>query len=221
MRVLPPLLAAAAALLVPQAAQAAELTPLGTCYRSVDADTREAVPVNAAGFTPGERVEVAIDGAVVETVTVLADGSIRGSVTAPYHAAGERPFTLTVTQVGQPANTASAVSRVAALGLKLKPRNAAPSKRVRIRGLGFIDGERVYAHYVRKGKVRRTIDLGTPQGPCGRISVRRRQIPVRRPALGRWVMQVDNSPAYSATPLGVAARWKITVRRAPRSAPGR
>jgi hypothetical protein len=221
MRALPPLLAAAAALLAPQAAQAAELDPLGTCYRSVDADTRETVPVNARGFTPGERVDVAIDGAVVETVTVLFDGTIRGSVPAPYRAAGERPFTLTVTQVGQPATTASTVSRVAALGLKLKPRNAAPSKRVRIRGLGFIDGETVYAHYVRKRKVRKTIELGAPQGPCGRISVRRRQIPVRRPALGRWVMQVDNSPAYSPAPVGVSAIWKITVVRAFRPAPAR
>jgi hypothetical protein len=228
MRVLFPLLAAAAALLAPQSAQGAAVAPLGTCYRSVDVNKRETVPVVASGFTPGEQVEVAIDGQRVnvrvgeevrESVTVLPDGSIQGSVPAPYQASGQRPFTLTVTQIGQPANTDSADSRVAALGIRLKPRNAAPSKRVRIRGLGFTDGDMVYAHYVRKKKVRKTIKLGAPKGPCGRISVRRRQIPVRRPALGRWIMQVDNSPAYSPTPVGVSAIWKITVVRAFRPMP--
>jgi hypothetical protein len=230
MRVLPPLLAAAAALLAPQAAQAAELEPLGACYRSVDVDARENVPVVARGFTPGEQVQVAIDGQPVkvnvggeerDTVTVLPGGDIQGSVPAPYHASGQRPFTLTVTQVNQPANTDSETSRVAALGIKIKPRDARPSRKVRIRGLGFTDGEMVYAHYVRKDKVRKTVKLGPPRGACGRISVRRRQIPVRRPALGRWIMQVDNSPAYSPTPLGVWTIWKITVRHRHRSAPGR
>jgi hypothetical protein len=218
MRVSLPLLTATAVLLAPHAAQAATLEPLGACYRSVDANARETVPVRASGFTPGEQVDVAVDGTFVERVTVLSGGQIEGSVPAPYHASGHRTFTLSVTQVNQPANTASTTSRVAALGLRLKPRNAAPSKRVRIRGLGFTDGETVYAHYVRKGRERKTIRLGTPRGSCGRISVRRRQIPVRRPALGRWTLQVDNSPDYSATPAGVSARWMITVRRAPRPA---
>ena len=44
-------------------------------------------------------------------------------------------------------------SRVAALSLRMKPRNAKPRERVRIVGRGFI-GTDAYAHYVRKGKVR-------------------------------------------------------------------
>lgn len=217
MRVLATILAAGAALLAPQAAAAATIEPLGACYRSVgpDADDRETVLVKASGFTPGEHVSVYLDGKVVEeNVTVLPEGRIEGGVPAPYQARGERPFTLTVTEVGQPSNTASASSRVTALALRLKPRRAAPSRRVRFIGRGFVDGTEVFAHYVRKGKLRKTVSLGAPQGPCGRVSVKRRQIPVTRPALGRWTLQVDNEETYSAEPLGVFMRLAITVTRA-------
>ena len=215
MRVLITILAAGAALLAPQAAAAATIQPIGACYRSVDSETRETVPVKASGFTPGERVNVYLDGRVVqENVTVLPEGEIDGGVAAPYQASGERPFTLTVTQVGQPSNTASTSSRVAALALRLKPRRAAPGRRVRFIGRGFIDGTEVFAHYVRKGKLRKTVSLGAPQGPCGRVDVKRRQIPVKRPALGRWRLQVDNEETYSDEPAGVFMRLTITVTRA-------
>ena len=154
MRLSRPILGAVvAALLAPQAAQAAALAPLGPCYRSVDPETRESVPVHGTGFTPGETVTVAIDGAVVqEGVVVNTNGEVIGDVPAPHQRRGERPFTLTVTEDNQPANTASAASRVTALALRLKPRSAAPSRRVRFIGRGFTDGTEVFAHYVRAGQ---------------------------------------------------------------------
>jgi hypothetical protein len=217
MRVSPTILAAGAALLVPHAAQAAYLAPIDPCYRSLDEQRRETVPVRASGFTPGEHVNVYVDGVLAQQdVVVLTDGQVSGGVEAPYVEKGERPFTLTVTEVGQPSNTASVMSRVTALSLRLKPRRAAPQRRVRLIGRGFIDGDLVYAHYVRKGKLRKTLKLGPPQGPCGRVDVKRRQIPLRRPALGRWKLQVDNQPAYSPKPDSVFMTLKITVTENPR-----
>jgi len=216
MHVLRPILgAAAAALLVPQIAQAATITPLGACYRSVDELTREAVPVRGQDFTPGEVVTVRIDGQVVaEGIKVRSDGTIDGTVPAPYQGSGERPFTLTITEDNTPVNTASAASRVTALGLQLKPRKAKPSRRVRFRGRGFAEaGGVVYAHYVRAGKVRRTVRLGVAKGPCGRIDVMRRQFPIRKPRVGRWTLQVDNQPSYSAEPVSVVVRIPIDVKK--------
>jgi hypothetical protein len=211
MRVSPTILAAAAALLVPQAADAAVLQPINACYRSLDVETRESVPVRASGFTPGEHVNVYLDGELVqEGVVVLSDGQISGGVPAPYIARGQRPFSLTVTEVDQPSNTATVTSRVTALSLRMKPGKARPTSRVRIIGRGFT-GTDAYAHYVRKGKVRKTVRLGTPEGPCGRIDVRRRQIPVKKPALGRWTLQVDNQKTYSATPDSVFKTLIIQV----------
>src|SRR4051794_23330954 len=104
-----PILAALAALALPQAARAAELQPLKPCYVSVDSDTREAVTVAGNGFTPGAPVDVSIDGQVVQSgVAARADGTIRGSVRAPVQARGERPFTLTVAEKDRPANTVQA-----------------------------------------------------------------------------------------------------------------
>jgi hypothetical protein len=217
MRLLHPILGVAAAiLLAPQAAQAAALDPLGPCYRSVDSETRESVRVHGTGFTPGETVRVSIDGAVVEEGYADTNGEVSGDVPAPYQEGGERPFTVTVTEARQPANTASASSRVTALTLRLSPQRAAPSDRVRFVGRGFTDDTEVFAHYVRKGKLRKTVSLGTPQAPCGRVSVKRRQIPIKRPAVGRWTLQVDNQPFYSAEPLSVFVRLAIAVRRVPR-----
>jgi len=217
MRLLRPILGVAAAiLLAPQAAQAAALDPLGACYRSVDSETRESVPVHGTGFTPGEAIRVSIDGAVVEEGYADTNGEVSGDVPAPYQEGGERPFTVTVTEARQPANTASASSRVTALTLRLSPQRAAPSDRVRFVGRGFTDDTEVFAHYVRKGKLRKTVSLGAPQAPCGRVSVKRRQIPIKRPAVGRWRLQVDNQPTYSAEPVSVYVRLAIAVRRVPR-----
>ncbi len=71
----------------------------------------------------------------------------------------------------------------------------------------------VYGHYVRAGKLRKTVTLGVPQGPCGTIDVRKRQIPITKPKTGRWTLQVDNQQAYSSRPAGVLVRLAITVRQ--------
>ena len=84
---------------------------------------------------------------------------------------------------------------------------------MRFIGRGFTDGAEVFAHYVRAGKLRKTVSLGAPQGPCGQVAVKRRQIPIKRPAVGRWTLQVDNQPIYSAEPVSVFVRLAITVRR--------
>ena len=83
---------------------------------------------------------------------------------------------------------------------------------MRFIGRGFTDGTSVYAHYVRKGRHRKTVRLGAAAGPCGRFDVKRRQIPFK-PAVGRWTLQVDKQADYSAEPLSVFVRLAITVSR--------
>ena len=198
------------------AAQSATLDPLRPCYRSIDDATRETVHVQAGGFTPGAAVNVSIDGVVVERdVMALPDGSVTGEVIAPHQPRGVRPFALTVTERDRPENAATALSRVTALSMRLQPSDAEPSSRVRFLGRGFLDGAAVYGHYLRGDTLRKTVLLGRPQGRCGRLRVKRRQIPVRRPEIGRWTLQVDNQPVYAPQPPGVAVRLAITVKRAP------
>ena len=207
--------ALAMAIAAPPAAQAATLEPLRPCYRSVDATNQEPVHVEAGDFTPGAAVNVSIDGVTVRDVIALPDGSVSGKVEAPYRRRGVRPFTLTVTERDRPANTATVGSLVTALSLRLKPSEAKPSRRVRFLGRGFLDGPEIYGHYLHGGRLRKTVLLGRAEGPCGRLDARRRQIPVRRPAAGRWTLQVDNQPEYSPQPPGAFIPYTITVKRAP------
>jgi hypothetical protein len=212
------LLAPAAALAVaacPADAVAAALAPLKPCYVSVDRDEREPVPVEASGFTPRSRVDVAVDGAIEYAGVQVDDaGAVSGRVRAPHQVRGERPFTITVTEQGNPANAVSATAMVTALRVRLRPRRARSHRRVRFEGRGFTGPGPIYGHYVFRGRERKTVRLAPgADGPCGTFTARRRQIPVRRPAAGEWTLQIDQQRRYSPAPEGVSVPVRIEVRR--------
>ena len=209
------LIALAAALAAPGAAQAATLAPLEPCYRSVDEDTRENVRVEAAGFTPGATVQVAIDGVVVrDDVVALPDGTVSGGVSAPYRARGERPFALTVTERDKPANTVTATSRVTALAMRLQPREAAPSRKVRFLGRGFTDGERVYAHYLRAGKLApHRLARGAQGARAARSAPGAGRSPSSTPGTGSGRCRSTTSPSTTGAPRACSVRWVINVQR--------
>jgi hypothetical protein len=204
----------AIALLCAATADAAVLEPLKPCYVSVHEGQREPIDLRASGFTPGSRVDVTIDGTIVfRDVEVDPAGSVSGRVSAPFQAAGERPFTVSVTQQDNPANTASANTMVTALKVHVRPRRAPSSRRVRFSGRGFTAGRPVFGHYVYGGQVRKTVRFGLPQLPCGTFSAVRRQIPIRSPRVGEWTLQVDQQRRYSPHPPGVAVPITIRVER--------
>jgi hypothetical protein len=222
--VLAALAGAAALVATPAAAGAAALQPLKPCYVSVTPQEREPVQIAASGFSPGAPVQVLVDGAVAEKGNTFAgdDGSFAGTVPAPYQPRDQRPFTVTVVEPGTP-NQASQSALVTALTLSLRPRSARPSERVRFRGRGFTATEPatgapapIYGHYVFGGRLRRTVELAVPRGACGAFSVRARQIPLRRPSVGTWLLQVDQQREYTTAPVA-NVHLRITVRRAPRA----
>ena len=197
----------------PAAADASSVDPIHACYRSVNKDTREKIPVVGHEFTPGSTVNVSVDGAPPIAATADQNGNVIGTVTAPFQKHGERPFSITLTQADIPDNTATLESRIAALSLRLRPSSASPARHVRFVGLGFVDGDGIYGHYLRGGKLRKTVLLGRPQGPCGSFDERHRQIPIRRAQTGRWTLQVDNQAVYSPQPASPFVRVEISVQR--------
>ena len=158
---------------------------------------QEGVQIVAAGFTPNSRVTLTLDGQPYpggEALQVGPSGALpMAPVPAPFVKAGSREFTITLTEQGNPANTASVTARSAALDVTVTPRSARPDSQVRFDGLGFTEDKSVYLHYVRKGKLRKTVRVARRPGACGGFSKRRRQLPVRKPRLGRWVLQFDQS----------------------------
>jgi hypothetical protein len=210
----------AALLLLPAAAHAAALTPLKGCYvTSTDevsgAIRREPVQFSGSGFTPGGLVDVAVDGALQRTVQADAGGNVPvQTLDAPYRHKGEREFRLTATDRANPANAVEAVSNVTAFDVSIRPSTAAPSDRVRFSGRGFTQAGPVYGHYLFGGRVRKTVRLvKRPKAPCGTFKVRHRQIPVRRPRLGQWTLQIDQEKKYRRAPEHGAIRVIIRVQR--------
>ena len=207
-------LAGAALLLAaPSAAHAAPvLNPLKPCYWSADldpatgkADTQNVI-VGGSGFTPNSLVTITRDGATVAS-NVQVDGAgvlTPGAVPAPYQEEGERAFTIAVTEQANVDQTVSASALVVDADFTVRPKRARPSQRVTFSGRGFTTPGPVFAHYVRRGKVRETVRLArTTSGPCGTFSVRRRQFPFRRPRLGTWLLQVDQHRRWSRRPQGL------------------
>jgi hypothetical protein len=218
-----PLAAVLLALLaVPGAAHAAALAPLKPCYVSVTSQqggesriTREDMSVAGSGFTPNAPVDLSIDGRFDRTVPADAAGNLAiPAIDSPYRRVGQRAFSLTAAEQGNPLNSVTLQSNVTALALSLAPRLAQPSRKVRFRARGFTGAGGVYAHYLFRGKLRKTVKLkAKPAGPCGTFTVRKRQIPVRNPKLGKWTLQVDQNKAYSPTPTGINVLLAITVQR--------
>jgi hypothetical protein len=215
--------ALAALALAPAAAQAAALTALKPCYISVtqrtpgepNVITREALDLAGSGFTAGALVDVSFDGQVDRTIQADAGGNLPPQVLqSPYQARGQGTFALTAAEQGNPANAVTLPSRRTALELNLRPKRARPSRKIRFSGSGFTAQSAVWAHYLYGGKLRKTVRLVRRiDNPCGTFSVRRRQIPVKRPELGRWRLQVDQQRRYSRAPDGVNVRADIDVQR--------
>ena len=184
----------------PAAAQAAPtIGPLKPCYvtaATASGPQSEGMQISATGFTPNSLVDLSIDGTIVDGGDNLQTDpagtlGLSSPVPAPFVPSGSVTFTVTLTEDGNPANTVSATAKSTALGVTLKPRAAPPSQRIRFRGLGFTQDRPIYAHYVYKGKLRKTVRMARRPGECGRFSARRRQIPVRDPGLGIWTVQFD------------------------------
>jgi len=224
------LLAAAFAVLgtVPASAQTAAvpfLDGLKPCYVAATDSQREYVPVSGHNFTPYAMVDIYIDD-ILQTIPpplpqpqVNFDGSLAGSVPAPFIEEGQRTFTLRATEHGT-ANTAIATSKVTRLSVEQSPGVAGTSDRVRFRGRGFTALDKpVYMHYVFAGKSRRTIEIGLPTGDCGLFSVKRKQFPFKKsPQVGVWTIQFDQKPYYDPK---ASPRVPLTVKvhRAPKVKP--
>jgi hypothetical protein len=227
----PRTIAGSAALLislaVPAAAQAVPtIQPLKPCYvtaNTAQGPQSEGVKITATGFTPNSKVDLAIDGVTIDGGDDLQTDTagtldLASLVPAPFVPAGSRTFTVTLTEEGNPANTVSTTAKSTALGVTLTPSSAAPSQKIRFKGLGFTEEKAIYAHYVYKGKLRKTVRMARRPRDCGGFSARRRQIPIRNPGLGKWTVQFDQSKRFvdpTETPI-VFVRIGIRIRLVPR-----
>ena len=203
---------AIAALFAAPAQAAPELvTPLDPCYVVAQENQRQPVLVAAKGFTPLSVVDIYIDNIHQTTAQALGDGTINGNVLAPFQEEGTGPFTLRLSEVDVPTNTLAATTLVTRLAVEQSPPRASTAQRVRFKGRGFTEpGLPIYAHYVFAGKVRRSVRLGLPKGPCGTFNFKRKQFPFKKsPRRGTWTIQFDQHPQYNPK---APVRVPMTIR---------
>jgi hypothetical protein len=190
------------ALLVPGSAQAATIDPLKPCYVTAGtaaAPQAEGIAIRAAGFDANAKVDLTVDGQLAGDDLQVDDAgnvNLPSTVPAPFIAEGTREFAVTLTQIDNPANTVTATARTTALGVTVKPRRARPSQRIRFKGNGFTGAKPVYAHYVFKNKVRKTVRMARKTSTCGGWLAHKPQIPVKDPRPGLWTVQFDQSKRY-------------------------
>jgi hypothetical protein len=204
-------------------AQTPSLTPLKPCYVSATEQARELVTLQGENFPKNAALDVFVDDVLQPppdpanppTTDVL--GKVEGSVMAPYIASGQRTFTVRLSDKPPGTSAASAMSKVTALSVTQSPQKpSTTSTRVRFRLRGFTNKLLpVYAHYVRDGKLRETVQIGKPYGDCGLVSVRRRQFPFAHPQTGKWWIQFDQEQAYNPN-ASLYTKLPVDVKRKPR-----
>jgi hypothetical protein len=200
--------AAAALLLAPAGADAAELTVTGTCFA-----TGERVAVAGTSFTPGAPVTLA--GDVTGGAQADAAGMFTTEIAAPPVAElGPRVVTVTAVDRITPANTASMRLNVVreAFGSN-RPVAGRPHAVTTWRFAGFVPGRPIYAHFLLGGRSRGDYRFGVARGVCGTLTARAPRIPgVRALQPGRWTLRLDQRPAYHESTPGSEATFRI-VRR--------
>jgi len=210
--------AAAAALLAAPASAEVTLDPLKRCYVVAREDQREFVSINAHGFTKLTKVDLFIDEIQQpDNVQTLFDGSLSGTVLAPWVDSGQRVFTVRLAEEGKPENSVTGVSNVTRFSVEQVPRAAKTDDKVRFTGRGFTDAAPVYAHYVFNGKSSKTVTIGWPKGDCGTFNVRRKQFPFKqRPKVGLWTIQFDQLKDYNPQ-AAKQVPMTIRVKKAPKT----
>jgi hypothetical protein len=201
------------------------LDSIKDCYVVANDTQREPVAVSGHNFTPFAYVDIFVDD-IAQPVTgnqpqVAFDGTLAGSVFAPFIDEGQRTFTLRATEQGANPKSAVRTTLVTRLSVEQTPPAAATRDRVRFRGRGFTDLTKpLYMHYVFARKSRKTVQLGLPTGDCGLFSVRRKQFPFKKsPRVGVWTIQFDQEAKYNPkasprVPLTIRVKRTIKPKRA-------
>jgi hypothetical protein len=156
--------------------------------------------VRGAGFSPNAAIAIARggrrDGAVADATGAFARplsvlDRLRDRVPR------SRPLRVVATDPALGASNALRV-RTAGLAVSATPRRTEPSRTVTFRFSGFEPGRVVYAHYRFGARVRANVVMGRASRPCGLLTARRDQIPLRDPEVGRWRVQFDHRRSFSA-----------------------
>jgi len=208
-------------LALPAGASAAAATLDRQCYVSGQPGT-----LSGSGFAPNAMVSLANADLGARKVTTDATGSFATPFSPPSGSdlkrAGSRAFVITATEDANPANTATATSRVAPRAFSTSGGRKSPKAKRSWYFSGFTTGKNIYGHFRYKGRTKGNYRFGRAAGPCGEYKRRAPGIAVKgRVPAGSWRVQVDHKRTYSrSTRPAVAGTTVVFTTFRPRAAVG-
>jgi hypothetical protein len=183
----------AGVLSAPASASAAAITVDQQCYAE-----NGAIAVTGSGYTPGTIVTLTIGG-TTSSADADATGAFMTTVDAPETTLkhpGAQQTTLTTRDTTSGEETSTTIN-VAKTGVDGVPSASKPHKRIMWNIAGFPSNKALYGHWRFGGKTRADHRMGKPQGPCGVLHAKARQIEASRVRFGLWTVQFDLSRHYN------------------------
>jgi hypothetical protein len=176
----------------PASASAADVTVDLPCY----AEGR-GMTVSGTGYTPNSVATLTLDG-TTSAADTDATGAFSTQLIAPTTSLkhpGAQQFALSTRDVDTGAEATTNIN-VAKLGVDAFPLTAKPHARITWYLAGFPSQKAIYGHWRFGGKTRANHRMGQPQGPCGVLKARARQIEAGKIRFGTWTVQFDHNRAY-------------------------
>ncbi len=214
-------LAGVGALALPAGASAATAAVDRPCYVSGQPGT-----LALFGFAPNAPVSLASADLRPRKVMTDATGTFSTQFTPPsgsdLRRPGSRAFVITASEDANPANTATATSRIAPLAFATSEGTKSPKAKRSWYFSGFVTGKNIYVHFRFKGHTKGNYRFGRAAGPCGEYKRRAPGIAVKgRVPAGSWKIQADHKPTYSpSTEPKVEGKTVVFTTFRPRAAVG-
>jgi hypothetical protein len=213
-------------------APAASPAPAVSVDRQCYAAGRDVIALSGSGYTPGGEVGIALvseNGDRRLSATAGPDGIFAISVPAPTlseFGAMEPGFTLSFTASDRARQgSASPEPSVAATAATISEWTvdvpawrasgyARPRRPTTLSAYGWTTlGGTLYAHYVRGGRLLRTVAVGPLTGACGSLTLRTREFPFRPVPAGTYRVQYDTSRPYRVAGQDVVVYRRVKVRK--------
>ena len=198
----------------------------------------EAIDATGGGYTPGSQVEMSLSvvsrGGIKfywlqDPLTADNGGNISARLRAPdlslnddvVEDVGLAASEQQQADQGTPPPFGSTLFKLSIFDVFVDPwdsRKVDPKKVTTLRAYGFEGlGPVLYAHYLLRGKLKKTVRIGTLSGDCGNLTKKMKQFPFRPVPAGDYRVQFDTSRAYSAQADGIVYRHvKVPASKAVR-----
>jgi hypothetical protein len=205
-------------------AAAASATPIlqtnQGCYL-----VRQRVAITGTGFAASRMYQVAVDGVDLGLGTTDASGSFTASVIPGGLGANivQEVHALSASDGTSQTRTPFTVTRTTGARILASTGTAATLHApFQVWGFALAHGQPptapgitrlpLYVHYIGPRKrLRSTVALGKTGGQCGYLRTSARRVFPFIPSRGKWTLQVDSAPTYSAHPVGPVARIILRV----------